>query len=393
MHIGVTGPVSLGPLRCCLPSGASLPAIYSFPLTGKLAAELVRRGHEVTVFAGSYEVSEVVRVDGDRLCLRVFPMRRRGGPYDFYRPERSILADLIRESEVKMVHAHWTYEFAAGALDSGVSTLVTAHDSPLAILRYFVRGRAAAFWAMRSLLAARVVWRAKRLTAVSPYCREHVVKTLRPSAPCVVVPNGIESEWLEWGKQRLEVGEPNGPLTVVTVLEGFGGRKNSENALRAFRLVRERVPTARLRMFGTGHGPEEAGRWAKERGLADGVEFVGRIGQETIVRFLVEETHVLLHPSREESFGMALLEAMALGVPVVGGVGSGGVPYVVGDAGLLVDVNAPEAMAEALLNLAVSREQRTDLARKGWERAGAEFTLARMTDGYEREYDALLLGR
>ncbi|NJK90795.1 MAG: glycosyltransferase family 4 protein [Blastochloris sp.] len=390
MRLGITGPVWLDPLREHLPVGVALPSTYSFPLVGQLAAELMRRGHEVTVFCGSYTVSSTEFFEGGKLRVWVVPLRVQRAPYDFYARERQLLRPLMRESGCDLIHAHWTYEFAASAQDSGLPVLVTAHDSPFAILRHFFLGAGRAVWTARALLAMKVIRQARYLTSVSPYCLEHIQRTLRPRSKSWVVANGIDEAWSEFGKGKKKLvekeGDKSGTFRATTVLEGFSRRKNGQKALRAWAGVVMKNPDSRLTMLGTGYEDSGAGAWAREQGLAANVRFLGRKPQAEIQRILAEETDVLFHPSREESFGMAPLEAMALGVPVVGGRNAGGVAYVVGNAGLLVDVENIDEMAGALLSLARDPGMRMELGNNGRERAGKEFSFQRMVDHYESVY-------
>ena len=89
---------------------------------------------------------------------------------------------------------------------------------------------------------------------------------------------------------------------------------------------------------------------------------------------------------------MAPLEAMALGIPVIGGKDSGGVPYVLdgGKAGVLVDVKNPQAIADVLSSLWLNSAQRDEIARIGWDRARTTFSLEKMVGAYEAEYLKIL---
>ncbi len=390
MHIGIAGPVDLAPLGHRIKTD-NLPATYSFPLVGRLAEELIIRGHEVSVFAESTDVAATRKFAGERLNVFVCPLRPRRAAYDFYRPERKHLAAAMKQSGCELVHAHWTYEFAAAAQDSSLPCLVTAHDSPLAILRYFVLTRYFPFWTARAVLGASVIRRAKRMTTVSPYCKRDIERLLRPSAPITVVPNGLGQEILEIGRTRLDRGRPPFPLTLATVLEGFQERKNPKAAIRAFASVRNVLPDATLLMFGNGYetgGLAEA--WCRGHGLAAGIEFRGKVSHATLMQELARSVHILVHPAKEESFGMAPLEAIALGIPVIGGKKSGGVPYVLagGKAGKLVDVHNPLKMAQAILELAQPGGQMDGLAETSWQHAVSSFTLERMVDAYLAEYAA-----
>lgn len=278
-------------------------------------------------------------------------------------------------------------------MDSGIPYLVTAHDSPFVILKQFIASRFAPFWTFRTLFGASVIRRAAAMTTVSPYCRDHINKTLRPRCKISVVPNGIEENVCELGVRRIASGLPGGPPVIASVMDGFSRRKNSGNAMRAFAKFRMEFPDARYVIFGTSYGEnEEAHKWAVDNGLADGVEFRGRTPQEVMFPELQKCAHIFLHPSVEESFGMAPLEAMAMGIPVVGGRNSGGVPFVLdeGKAGLLVDVKNPQAIADALRALWLDPLKREKIVRSGWDRAHTAFSLKTMVDSYETEYRRVL---
>lgn len=322
------------------------------------------------------------------------PQRSRRAAYDFYAAERSTLADAMRNSGCDILHAHWTYEFAAAALDAKLNCLITAHDAPQAILRYFVTTRYFPFWFARFLLGFTVVRRAKALTAVSPYCADSVRRFISPRAEMTVVPNGIESNILARGRDRLNRSRGIGKSPrVFMVMEGFQKRKNPKPALYAFAAIRNRFPSAELHIAGTGYGPgEEAERWASSAGLRGGVVFRGKLPHAELVSLLGDEADLLIHPALEESFGMAPLEAMALGIPVIGSRTAGGVPYVLdyGKAGVLADTRIAHEIASAAVMLLSNDDFCRGIADAGWARADKEFAFNTMVDRYEACYEAAL---
>ena len=78
-----------------------------------------------------------------------------------------------------------------------------------------------------------------------------------------------------------------------------------------------------------------------------------------------------------EQFGRVLVEAMASGVPVVGTT-CGAIPEVIGDAGLIVNENNPDALAEALRRMLVDEKLREQLARAGRERVEQHYSWERV---------------
>jgi glycosyltransferase involved in cell wall biosynthesis len=101
---------------------------------------------------------------------------------------------------------------------------------------------------------------------------------------------------------------------------------------------------------------------------------------------------VLAVPSRYEGFGLVAVEAMLSDVPVVASA-VGGLPTVVGDAGVLVPPDDPVALADALLGLAADPAARRRLAERGRARALERFGIERMAQETLAVYRAVAPGR
>ena len=112
--------------------------------------------------------------------------------------------------------------------------------------------------------------------------------------------------------------------------------------------LRELVPDASLQVVGDGDDVEALQKRAAELGVADLIDWRGRVHHDELPAYY-HRAGVTVLPSltESESFGMTLAEALACGCPVVGS-DVGGIPYVVGDDGRLVPPGDPLALAEAL---------------------------------------------
>src|SRR5205814_2309122 len=134
-----------------------------------------------------------------------------------------------------------------------------------------------------------------------------------------------------------------------------------------------------------GEGPERAAleRLSAELGMAERVFLLGRMPD---VAAWLRRATLLVHPARWEGFGMAVLEAMLAGLPVVASAVSS-LPELVldGETGLLVPPDDPQALARAV---GCALEQ-PDLGEAGRRRARAEFSIARMADRTLALYRAL----
>lgn len=389
MKLGFAGPVSLKLLSGHVRGGEGLPEGYRFPPMATLIEEYLRRGHRVSVFTLDPTTPLPRTFQGDRLTIHVgrYRPRARHRVKDFFGMERADLVSAMREDPCDIVHAHWTYEFALAAVASGFPCVTTAHDAPLHILRLYRD----LYRLARTLMAFRAARKIRHLTAVSPYVADHFREALRYRGPITVIPNGLPESLFALGEGRIDEGQR--PPTFATVLTGWSKLKNGGVALRAFDVVRREMPGSRLLMFGPGYGAhEEAGVWARERALEEGVEFAGALAHPVLLRRLAAEADVLVHPALEEAHPVSVSEAMALGKPVIGGARSGGVPFTLedGKAGLLADVRSPADVARAMLRLGREDGLRLDLGRAARESACRRFRVARVVDAYEELYEEVL---
>jgi glycosyltransferase involved in cell wall biosynthesis len=119
------------------------------------------------------------------------------------------------------------------------------------------------------------------------------------------------------------------------------------------------------------------------------VRFLGHVSEPDL-RALVSGALALVHPSRDEGFGLTPLEAMAAGVPAVVS-DAGALPEVVGDAAVVVAVDDVEGWARAIRRLRTDGLHREDLVRRGRQRAAA-FTWAAAAERTLEVYRECLAG-
>jgi glycosyltransferase involved in cell wall biosynthesis len=127
------------------------------------------------------------------------------------------------------------------------------------------------------------------------------------------------------------------------------------------------------------------------RPLAGHVEYLGYVPAERR-EALLKGAQMLVLPSFEEGFGLPALEAMSAGVPVVAS-SLGALPDVIGNAGLLIDPNDPDSLADAITRMARDSALRSTCAARGLERS-RQFSWAQTARDIRRAYeDALIVRR
>ncbi len=176
---------------------------------------------------------------------------------------------------------------------------------------------------------------------------------------------------------------------------GFAGRLVPEKGIAILLRACAALPFRNwiLHLLGEGPGQPRFAALAQELGIGDRVSFWGHLPSTRVVDFY-RSLDVLVLPSLSrpnwtEQFGRVLIEAMACRVPVIGS-DSGEIPHVIGDAGLVFPEGDVNALADLLIRLARSPEERADLADRGRARALARFTQAQVAADTARVYREVL---
>jgi glycosyltransferase involved in cell wall biosynthesis len=131
--------------------------------------------------------------------------------------------------------------------------------------------------------------------------------------------------------------------------------KNPLPAILAFLELKKTLPRiCELRLYGPDFVSDgKAERLLRAANLPlEGIKLRGRIEHRELLHEM-QSASLLLHPSLTETFGMAIAEAMAIGIPIIGGVRSGAVPWLLdqGRAGQLVDVTDSKAIYDAIMRI------------------------------------------
>ena len=124
-----------------------------------------------------------------------------------------------------------------------------------------------------------------------------------------------------------------------------------------------------LRICGEGPERRDLERLSQRLGLTDRIDFMGWISEEEKHRMLCE-CRMFVIPSVHEAYGMVAAEAMSYGKPVIAS-NTGGLPEVVGDAGMLIPPQDEKALAEAISSLDGDAEKRLAMGRAARERMKA----------------------
>ena len=375
MKIGIT----------CYPTYGGSGAVAT-----ELGIRLAARGHEVHFI--SYD--QPFRLGHFRERVYFHEVEMEHYPLFEHPPYSLALAVAIHETALKeeldLVHVHYAIPHATSAwiaremlaaerelpvvttLHGTDITLTGLHPSFHSIVRFSIE-------------------RSQGITAVSRYLREETVRNFGVAEERIeVIPNFIDTELYRPGREPCHRSTlaPAGEKILMHV-SNFRPVKRVTDVVEIFHRVRRRVP-ARLILVGDGPERPRAVERVEELGLADHVVFLGK---HASVDELLSCCDLFLLPSQSESFGLAALEAMACGAPVIAS-DAGGLPEVVphGEAGFLFPPGDVEAMADAAIELLSDDERRRAVGRAAREVARARFDSERIVPIYEDHYRRVLAG-
>jgi glycosyltransferase involved in cell wall biosynthesis len=178
-------------------------------------------------------------------------------------------------------------------------------------------------------------------------------------------------------------------LTIARMDTGNSKRKCVPELIQAARLVHKAHPGARFVIAGEkGSDYPELEALTKSLKAESYIEFPGPISAERKID-LMQRCAAYASPSRFEGFGLAILEAMSCGAPVVSS-SVGAVQEVVGDAGLFVDGSSPDAIANAIQRYLADESLRIDMGGKARKRAETVFAFSRRKKELGEIIDQLL---
>ena len=359
----------------------------------ELAQALARRGHEVRLIS----TEPPVRMSHFQAGLAFHAVRTPGYPL-FREPQyllslASRIVEVTREHGLDIIHAHYAIPhataaylarqiLAAGGEEARSPRIITTlHGTDVTLI-----GSDPSYLET----AAFSIDQSDGVTTVSESLRDDTYRQLPVRAEIEVIPNFLDCERHQRvaDQQLLERYRGSDPATRLVIhVSNFRPVKRTDVVVELFRRIRERMP-ARLLLVGDGPDLPSACRRARNLGLAADVE---ALGEQELVVPLLSIADLFLLPSSEESFGVAALESMACGTPVVASR-VGGLPEVMvnGESGMLCDPDDVAGMAAAAIHLLTDPALHRRIARGGAERVRERFCSEAVVPRYEAFYEAVL---
>lgn len=371
------------PLRILL-----VPSAY-YPHTGgieettrRLALELGGRGHRSLVLTNRWPSTTVPRerlggVDVRRLRLEL-PAREPRALARFATVAPASVMGLLRAA--RSFRPHVVHVHGAGPNAAYIAATRGLLAAPIVFSAHgeFRNDAHGAFdrsrplrWALRSLLR-----HASLVTAPSQVVLDELAEEFALAAPTAVVPNAVDPS---------EFAGPRGPGGYVFTAGRLVRQKGIDLLLHAYAQAREQLAERRLVIAGEGPEREALTGLADTLGIDDRVSFEGAVARPRLAE-LMRGADAFAFPSRQEAFGIALLEAMAAGTPAVA-ARVGGIPEFARDGqnALLVAPESADELAAALVRVTAEPELRARLVEGGRAEA-ARLSWSTLAPRYEELY-------
>jgi N-acetyl-alpha-D-glucosaminyl L-malate synthase BshA len=297
----------------------------------------------------------------------------------------SKMVDVVKYEKLDLIHVHYAIPHASAAFmakqilkTQGITIpyVTTLHGTDITLV-----GRDPSFEPVITFC----INESDAVTAVSESLKKDTLKHFNVKNEITVVPNFIALD-----KKRSDSKINRGLYAsadekIVSHISNFRKVKRVEDVIRVFAETIKKVPS---KLLFVGDGPERYGceQLCRELSLCEHILFLGKIRDTSDVLAISD---AFLLPSETESFGLAALEAMSMGVPVVSS-NSGGIPEVNenGFSGFLSDVGDVNDMSKNLVHILT--ENRLDSFRDNALVQAEKFTISKVLPMYEDIYTKLV---
>lgn len=353
----------------------------------ELGKALADKGHEIHFIT----YSQPVRLASVHKRVRYHEVVVSDYPLFIYPPYELVLAskmiEVAKYEKLDLMHVHYAIPHASAAItakqvlaEEGIHlpVITTLHGTDITLL-----GKDASFEPVISF----AINKSDAVTAVSNSLKNDTYKLFGINRDIEVIPNFLNLDKTEFsGRQELrdEYAAPDEKILIH--VSNFRPVKRIEDIIDVFARIKDQIPSQLVLL---GDGPERTRAEQKCRGLGicEKVTFVGNVKNPME---LLNIGDLFMLPSESESFGLAALEAMAVGLPVIS-TNTGGLPEVNrhGVTGMMSDVGDVEDMAKNVLFL-LSDEKRLKKFSDNARIRAADFSLDKILPQYEALYNSVL---
>lgn len=356
-------------------------------LATELGKALAQKGHHVHFI--TYQ--QPVRLNGFIPNIFYHEVQVPTYPLFDYPPYETALAstmvDVIKNNQLQLLHVHYAIPHASAAYMAKkilegegiyIPVITTLHGTDITLV-----GRDKTY----APVVAFSINQSDAITAVSQNLRDETFRTFNIEKNIEVIHNFVDVQ--RFSRKPIDafrkVIAPNGERILMHA-SNFRRIKRVQDVVKIFDIVNKQVPS---KLMFVGDGPERghAEELSRQLGICDEVRFVGKQEQMEDILAIAD---LFLLTSEYESFGLAALEAMAAGVPVVstnaGGLGEIMIP---GETGYMGNVGDVDTMSRQALEI-IRDDDRLQQFKQAAAQHAKTFDIHNIVPQYEKLYDEVL---
>jgi len=353
----------------------------------ELGKELALRGHEVHFisyalpFRLSHYVENIVfhEVEISNYPLFEFPL--------YSLSLASKMVEVAEFEKLDLLHVHYAIPHATSAYlakemmskNRDLKIFTTLHGTDITLV-----GLEPSFLPLVKFS----IEKSDGVTAVSRFLKEKTITNYSCEVDIEVIPNFVDTNLFkpQDNSDFRKAIAPNGEKILVHT-SNFRPVKRVSDTIKIFEKVQKEIPS-KLILVGDGPDRSECEKLSRQLDLCDKVKFLGK--QEGLVEIL-SSSDIFLIPSQSESFGLAALEAMACGLPVVSS-SVGGLPELVrhNESGFIAEIGDVDRMAKYTIELLSNEKKYTLFSENARQRAVTQFDTSKVVPMYEEYYERIL---
>jgi N-acetyl-alpha-D-glucosaminyl L-malate synthase BshA len=353
----------------------------------ELGLELSKRGHEIHFITYNQPVRlELIsnNVHYHEVTVPEYPLFHYQ-PYELALSSK--LVDMVKLHDIEILHVHYAIPHAYAAYmakkmlqEEGINVpiVTTLHGTDITLVGSHPFYKSAVTFSIN---------KSDAVTTVSQSLKDDTLRLFDIKNDIHVVSNFIDLEKYNHKFTDCQRGMmANDDEKIITHISNLRPVKRVQDVISIFYNIQKEIP-AKLMFIGEGPEKEKIEIRCQELGILDKVVFFGRSNEiDKILCF----SDLFLLPSQTESFGLAALEAMASGVPVISS-NSGGLPEVNihGESGFLSNVGDVEDMTKNAMYI-LSDEVRLKAFKKSARKVAEKFDLHAIVPQYETIYEDTL---
>jgi len=356
-------------------------------LATELGKALAQKGHQIHFI--TYQ--QPVRLNGFIPNIFYHEVQVPTYPLFDYPPYETALAstmvDVIKNNQLQLLHVHYAIPHASAAYMAKkileqegiyIPVITTLHGTDITLV-----GRDKTY----APVVAFSINQSDAITAVSQNLRDETYNSFKIEKPIEVIHNFVDVH--RFNRKGIDAFKklvaPDGERVLLHA-SNFRRIKRVQDVVQIFYEVNKQIPS---KLLFVGDGPERTGaeQLCRKLNVCDDVRFVGKQEQMEDILAIAD---LFLLTSEYESFGLAALEAMAAGVPVVS-TNAGGLPEIMvqGVVGFMGNVGDVQTMSKQAIDILQDNNRLEEFKKAAAQHAHA-FDIKNIVPLYEKLYDEVL---